>query len=289
MMLTDCFVLRTPASYYIIFFLFCICCLCYTCGMNRKLKDQLDLLEREDEALDRKRKILNKKLLKEQKRELFFTRLRHSFRLLIILAILVIILIILILFKCGKDDGTSLGEKITGTVEDIVVGEKGKVELVTESTLQKVILDATLYTAVYPYNGVAQVYASDGSGLKYYVSYRAEVKAGIDVRAVRIHLDEENNKITIRLPEVQMYEHSISGDFHYIFTDQKYNTGNTYNEAFTAADSDMTRRRKIGQLDDIIKVAEDSAVSTMKALVEPWVNQVDPEKQYTVEVLTYEK
>ncbi|MBR3525792.1 MAG: DUF4230 domain-containing protein [Lachnospiraceae bacterium] len=257
--------------------------------MNRKLKDQLDLLEREDEALDRKRKILNKKLLKEQKRELFFTRLRHSFRLLIILAILVIILIILILFKCGKDDGTSLGEKITGTVEDIVVGEKGKVELVTESTLQKVILDATLYTAVYPYNGVAQVYASDGSGLKYYVSYRAEVKAGIDVRAVRIHLDEENNKITIRLPEVQMYEHSISGDFHYIFTDQKYNTGNTYNEAFTAADSDMTRRRKIGQLDDIIKVAEDSAVSTMKALVEPWVNQVDPEKQYTVEVLTYEK
>ena len=288
-MLTDCFVLRTPASYYIIFFLFCICCLCYTCGMNRKLKDQLDLLEREDEALDRKRKILNKKLLKEQKRELFFTRLRHSFRLLIILAILVIILIILILFKCGKDDGTSLGEKITGTVEDIVVGEKGKVELVTESTLQKVILDATLYTAVYPYNGVAQVYASDGSGLKYYVSYRAEVKAGIDVRAVRIHLDEENNKITIRLPEVQMYEHSISGDFHYIFTDQKYNTGNTYNEAFTAADSDMTRRRKIGQLDDIIKVAEDSAVSTMKALVEPWVNQVDPEKQYTVEVLTYEK
>ena len=255
--------------------------------MNKKLKNELDRLELEDEALDRKRKALNKKLLKEQKRELFFSRLRHSFRLLIILLILVIIVIVLIMFKCGKDDGSSLGEKITGTVEDIVVGEKGKVELVTENTLQEVILNATLYTAVYPYNGVAQVYAKDGSGLKYYVSYHAEVKAGIDVRAVRIHLDEDNNKITIQLPKVEMYEHSISGDFRYIFTDQKYNTGNTYNEAFSAADSDMTRRRVTGQLDDILKVAEDSAISTMKALVEPWVNQVDPEKQYEVEVLTY--
>ncbi|MCR4640671.1 MAG: DUF4230 domain-containing protein [Lachnospiraceae bacterium] len=256
--------------------------------MSRKLKEELELLEKEDEALDKKRKALAKKALKEGKRGNIFTRLVEGFRLLIILLILLIIVIVLIMLRCSKDD-ESLGKKITDTAEDIFIGEKGEVELVTESTLQKVILDATLYTAVYPYNGVAQVYASDGSGLKYYVSYRAEIKAGIDVRAVRIHLDEENNKITIRLPRVEMYEHSISGDFHYIFTDQKYNTGNTYNEAFTAADSDMTRRRKIGQLDDIIKVAEDSAVSTMKALVEPWVNQVNPEKQYTVEVLTYEE
>ena len=256
--------------------------------MNRKLKQELDQLEKEDELLDRKRKALNHKLYRSQKRELFFMRLKHGFWLLIILAVLFIIATFLILRSCGNDD-ESLGQKITHTAEDIFVGEKGKVELVTESTLQEVILNATLYTAVYPYNGVAQVYASDGSGLKYYVSYRAEVKAGIDVRAVRIHLDKENNKITIRLPEVEMYEHSISGDFRYIFTDQKYNTGNTYNEAFSAADSDMTRREKTGQLDDIMKVAEDSAKSTMKALVEPWVNQVDPEKQYEVEVLCYDE
>ena len=124
-------------------------------------------------------------------------------------------------------------------------------------------------------------------GLKYYVAYKADIKAGIDSSKIRVELDEETHTITIRLPEVELSEPSIDGKFRFIFMDDRYNTGDTYNEAFTAATNDLMFRIKREMLNDLIDTATESAKATERALVEPWVNQVDPDKQYKVKVLAY--
>ncbi len=213
---------------------------------------------------------------------------RVKFYLAGILFVLAVVTI-LIVRGCAKKDDTPLSERITETIEDVIVGQEGKVELVTESTLENAVRSATLYTASYPYNGVAQVYGTIEEGLKYYVAYKAEIKAGIDSSKIRVELDEEEKLIIIRLPEIELTEPSIDGKFKFIFMDDKYNTGDTYNEAFTAATSDMNRRLKLDMLNDLKKTATDSAKAVERALVEPWVNQVDPEKHYTVKVLAFEE
>ena len=201
--------------------------------------------------------------------------------------LVLVVVIILFVRGCAKKDDRQLSERISETIEDVIVGQEGKVELVTESTLENAVRSATLYTASYPYNGVAQVYGTIEEGLKYYVAYKAEIKAGIDSSKIRVELDEEDKLIIIRLPEIELTEPSIDGKFKFIFMDDKYNTGDTYNEAFTAATADMNRRLKLDMLNDLKKTATDSAKAVERALVEPWVNQVDPEKHYTIKVLAF--
>lgn len=202
-------------------------------------------------------------------------------------ALVAVIVLIIVLKSCGKRDDRELSERITETIEDVVVGHEGKVELVTESTLENAVRSATLYTASYPYNGVAQVYGSTEEGRKYYVAYKADIKAGIDSSKIKVELDEDTDTIIIRLPEIELSEPSIDGKFRFIFMDDKYNTGETYNEAFAAATNDLQRRIKLDMLSDLVNTATESAKATERALVEPWVNQVDPDKQYKVKVLAY--
>ena len=201
--------------------------------------------------------------------------------------LVLVVVIILFVRGCAEKDDRQLSERISETIEDVIVGQEGKVELVTESTLENAVRSATLYTASYPYNGVAQVYGTIEEGLKYYVAYKAEIKAGIDSSKIRVELDEDDKLIIIRLPEIELTEPSIDGKFKFIFMDDKYNTGDTYNEAFTAATADMNRRLKLDMLNDLKKTATDSAKAVERALVEPWVNQVDPEKHYTIKVLAF--
>ena len=69
--------------------------------------------------------------------------------------------------------------------------------------------------------------------------------------------------------------------------DEKYNTGDTYNESFTASVTDLKKREITGEFDNIYYAAIQNAKIAEKALVEPWVNQVDPETKYTIKVLAY--
>ncbi len=238
------------------------------------------------EEKNKKEKERNEELKQQMK---LFEKLlfKKDLRIFLILFAAIIILVIIILVVALKNkDGRSFSEKLDDTVTDLVIGEEGKVELVTEATLVSAMKNATLYTAEYPYNGVTYVSDKD-NGLKYYVSYKANIKAGFNAENVRVTLDKENSIITIRLPEIELSEPSVSGEFKYIFMDEKYNTGDTYNEAFSAAVTDLKKREKTGEFDNIYDAATQNAKIAEKALVEPWVNQVDPDTRYTINVLAY--
>ena len=230
-----------------------------------------------DKELEREIKLIDKILRRKD--------LKSFLIIFSIILLLAAVIVVLIIINRDKDE-RSLAEKVDDTVNEIIMGEEGKVELVTESTLMSAMRNATLYTAEYPYNGVTYVSNKD-DGLKYYVSYKATIKAGFNAENIRVELDNENHIITIRLPEIELSEPSVSGEFKYIFMDEKYNTGDTYNESFTAAATDLKKRELTGEFDNIYYAAIQNAKIAEKALVEPWVNQVDPETKYTIKVVAY--
>lgn len=170
-------------------------------------------------------------------------------------------------------------------VEENIIGEEGKVTTVTESTLEAVIKKSQLYTAEYPYNGYVTVYDEDGS-IKYYVAYEGTVKAGIDVTRITVKIDEDTDTITVQLPEVLIEDPVVNaGTMEFIFKKNKYNTETVAEEAYRYAEKDLANRVKEDA--DIKACAQESAKATERAMIEPWVNQIEEGKTYTVRVLGY--
>lgn len=170
-------------------------------------------------------------------------------------------------------------------VEENIIGEEGKVTTVTESTLEEVIKKSQLYTAEYPYNGYVTVYDEDGS-VKYYVAYEGTVKAGIDVTQITVKIDEDTSTIIIQLPEVLVEGPVVNaGTMEFIFKKEKYNTETVAEEAYRYAEEDLANRVKEDA--DIKACAEESAKAAERAMIEPWVNQIEEGKTYTVRVLAY--
>lgn len=192
----------------------------------------------------------------------------------IITAVIIILLVIFIPWPGKK-----------GIISSLFQNKEGDVTTVTESTLEKVIRESTLYTAEYPYNSYTPVTDDDGNAM-YYVAYNGTVRAGFDVGKVTVSLDEEGSRITIQLPEITVTDVYVdSGSLDYIFNSSKYNSETVSSEAYNAAYNDL--QKKAAQDQSIIEAATDNAKVVEKELVEPWVNQADPDRQYDVEVLAY--
>ncbi len=180
-----------------------------------------------------------------------------------------------------EEVGNAVEEAAEEFVEEVIVGEEGEFRFITESTLSEVVSTAVLYTASYPYNGFVGI--KDASGeVKYYVAYKGHVKAGFDFDKVEVSLDEESNTITVILPELNPLEVSVDNQLEYLFMDDKMNTEGLFAQAYAAAEEDLKNRMR----DDsaIRKAAIESAKTAEMALVKPWVEQVDPERDYTIEV-----
>lgn len=172
-----------------------------------------------------------------------------------------------------------------GFLEENIIGEEGKVTTITESTLEEVIRKSRLYTAEYPYNGYTTVFDGEGN-IKYYVAYEGTVKAGIDVDGMTVRIDENEDTIIVRLPEVSVEEPVVdAGTMEYIFKDEKYHTETVAEEAYRYAKEDLADR--VREDADIKACALESAKAAVRALIEPWVNQTADGKVYTVRVLGY--
>lgn len=214
---------------------------------------------------------------KEKVTEKETIKYKYKFTKLIIgVGILIVVLVI----------GYFIKNAITGrSLKDDIIGEEGKVYTINRSTLEQVVKTSTLYTAEYPYNGYAAVKKGNGD-VKYYVAYEGKVKAGIDVTKIEVSMDEETRVITIRLPQVVVEEPMVdAGTLEYIFVKDKYNTETVAQEAYKEAIADLSVR--VQEDDSIVKSATETAKAAERAMVEPWVNQIDPDVQYEVVVLGF--
>ena len=209
---------------------------------------------------------------------------------LVKLALTVIIILVIVALIAAFILGNRSGQKkqplqnLQETVNDVVHGEEGKVSTVTQASLEKVIAKGKLYTAEYPYNGIAAVYNESGDILKYHVAYEGKVKAGIDAAKIKITLDEEKHLILIQLPALTLEEPIVNaGTLEYIFEDKQYNTETVAQEAYKAAVADL--KNKAAADPNIISTATKTAKMSERAFIEPWVEQIDPENSYTIIVL----
>lgn len=150
-------------------------------------------------------------------------------------------------------------------------------EIITQSTLENIIRTSNLSTFEATYNGIAKVNnAENPDEIDYYVSYEATVKAGIDFELVETDIDNEKKVITVTVPDIQINDITVDiTSLDYIFENEKANTSSVSEQAYKKCIDDVTEESK--KEDAIYELAEQNAHNTIKALISPFVEQLDNE------------
>lgn len=157
-------------------------------------------------------------------------------------------------------------------------------EVITVSTLEKIINVKELSTFTAVYNGIASVSDTDENDKQpdYYVSYEARVKAGIVMDDIQIAVDNNNKVITVTLPNVEITEINVDiSSLDFIFYNLKANTSSVTQEAYKACEDDA--KEEVETQEAILTLAKQNAVNIIKALTSPIVEQLDAEYQLVIE------
>lgn len=158
----------------------------------------------------------------------------------------------------------------------IVFSGSGDVTISVETSLKEMITSSQLRTAEYTYNSIADI--KDGDKVKYHVSYKGTVSAGVDFE--KIEVIREGNTIQIIVPEVQILEVVVDPELDYIFIKEKYDTETTYAEATEACKKDLLAKAQSN--DTLLKTARESAEDTLKALMKPFESQLKDGESFKI-------
>lgn len=154
-------------------------------------------------------------------------------------------------------------------------------EVVTYSVLENIVNVSELSTFEAVYNGVAQVNnEKNPEKIDYYVSYEAEVKVGFDIDKISLDVNTEEKHIVVTIPAVKITDVTVDiASLDYIFVNDKANNENTLHTAYKACEEDVAQESQTQ--DAIFELAQQNAENYVKALVLPFVQQMDEE--YTVD------
>lgn len=154
---------------------------------------------------------------------------------------------------------------------------KSDAEVITVSTLSKILNSSDLSAYRVHYNGVA-VAANEKSADKvdYYVSYQATVEAGFDFSQADIQVDSAAKTVVITLPEVTITHTEVDpSTLDYIFVNKKAETPTVSEQAIKLCEADVTR--ETADLDGLLKPARENARNTVLALTRPLISQRNPD------------
>lgn len=155
--------------------------------------------------------------------------------------------------------------------------EEPEPEVITVSTLEKIINVSELSTFTAVYNGIAEVMNEKKTEeIDYYVSYEAKVEAGIDFEEIGISVDNETKVITVNIPEVYITEVNVDiASMDFIFLNEKANASTVTQEAFKACEADVQKESE--QQTAIYDLAKQNAINVLTALIKPIIEQLDAE------------
>jgi hypothetical protein len=167
-------------------------------------------------------------------------------------------------------------------VPQVLANQEKKSETITISTLEKIIDKSDLSTFQAVYNGIAKVMNEEKpEQTDYHVSYEAKVKAGFDLKQVKIHMSEEAKTIKVEIPEIVINDVTVDiASLDYMFMDDKKNNSTVSAQAYRACIDDVTNESK--QESAIFELAELNAENIMKALLNPFVEEMDGEYEIAV-------
>ena len=163
-----------------------------------------------------------------------------------------------------------------------IMKQKKGPEIISVTTLEKILNVSDLSTFEAVYNGVAKVHDENSRIMvKYYVAYSSKITAGIDFEQLAISVDDENNVIYITLPEVKITDVNVDiTSMDYIFYDLDANTSTVSEEAYQACIEDATSESHAEE--KIYDLARQNAINIVRALVNPFVEQLD--NDYKIEI-----
>lgn len=161
--------------------------------------------------------------------------------------------------------------------------EKPQPQVLTVSTLERIINVSELSTFTAVYNGIAEVAnEKKPEQIDYYVSYEATVNAGIDFQAVEISMDEEQKIITLKVPEAHIINQDVDeSSMEFIFQNKKANKSGVTEVAYKACEEDVQRESE--QQTAICELAAQNAENVLRALTKPIVDQLGEGYQLVIE------
>lgn len=156
-------------------------------------------------------------------------------------------------------------------------------EVVTASTLSKIIEISDLSTYRTMYNGVAQAMDEKSPDkVDYYVAYEATVEAGIDFSQVQVAVDNEAKTVTITLPQASITDVLVdSASLDYIFVDKKSETATVSEQALKLCQADV--EQETATQEGILDLAQQNARNVVEALTRPLLDQSNPDYTLTVQ------
>ena len=160
-------------------------------------------------------------------------------------------------------------------VKEKMFSRESKPEIISKSTLEKVINVSDLSTFEAIYNGIASVANEEKpENIDYYVSYEAKVKAGIDFEKVDLEVNEDERIITVTLPEVKITDVNVDiASLDYIFMNKRANTETVSAQAYKKCIDDVTKESN--STTAIYELAKQNARNIVEALIKPFVEQLD--------------
>ena len=167
-------------------------------------------------------------------------------------------------------------------VKEKIVKRDSIPEIISKSTLEKVINVSDLSTFEAIYNGVASVANEEKpENIDYYVSYEAKVKAGIDFEQVNLEVNEDEKRITVTLPEVKITDVNVDiASLDYIFMNKRANTETVSAQAYKKCIEDVTNESN--STTAIYELAKQNARNIVEALIKPFIEQLDSEYELKI-------
>ena len=161
--------------------------------------------------------------------------------------------------------------------------KKREAEILTTSTLEKIINVSELSTFKAVYNGIAVVKNPEmEEQIDYYVTYKAKVQAGIDFEKVEVSKDDEKKQILVKIPEIELGEPMVDiASMDYIFENKKANTETVSEEAYKACIQDA--RQESEKEEAIVTLAKQNAQNTIKALIQPFIENMEDTYELMIE------
>lgn len=159
-------------------------------------------------------------------------------------------------------------------------------EVVTASTLEKIAQTSDLSTFTSVYNGIAEVHdSSNADKVLYYVAYEASVDAGIDFSKVSftdVKNEDGTHVFTAHIPKTYLMEPQVAAEnMEFIFRDKSANTTAVTAQALTACEKDAKEESE--KQTAILDLAQENAELIIRALLEPFLEQLGPEYELVLE------
>ena len=174
---------------------------------------------------------------------------------------------------------------ICGIVAVFAVTKKDqpKPEVITISTLERIINVSELSTFTAVYNGIADVKnEKKPEETDYYVAYEAYVDAGIDFEKIKFSVDNEKKSIFVDIPEIHITDTTVDiASLDFIFLNEKANTSTITQEAYKACEEDVANESE--RQSAIYDLAKQNAVNVLTALINPIIEQLDTEYTLTID------